>query len=103
MGVFRRSRADSDPKAATEARIREAIDGLRPLLPIETVDIELLDFDLDTGVARMRIEGDCPDCDMKASMLVQGIEAHLRLRVHELREIRVVDDAPPLHDSEPDA
>jgi Fe-S cluster biogenesis protein NfuA len=71
-------------------RIRSAIDGLRPLLRIKTMDIELVQFDAESGEAVIRCSGDCPDCDLSAENLTVGIEAHLRLQVPEIRSIRFV-------------
>lgn len=73
-----------------EARIHEALADLRPMLRNETMGIELVEFQRDTGVAVLRFEGDCPDCEMSASMLREGIEAHLRMRVPEIREVRAL-------------
>ena len=75
---------------AVEARIQQALVELRPLLRIDTVGIELVEFQRETGIAVLRFEGDCPDCEMSASMLRQGIEAHLRMQVPEIREVRAV-------------
>ena len=79
-------------RAATDVddRIRAAIDGMRTLLRVETMDIELVDFDAEHGVAAIRCSGDCPDCDLSAEMLTVGIEAHLRQQVPEIRSIRFV-------------
>ena len=71
-----------------EDRIRVAIDGMRTLLRIETMDIELVEFDSESGVAVVRCTGDCPDCDLSAENLTVGIEAHLRQQVPEIRSIR---------------
>jgi Fe-S cluster biogenesis protein NfuA len=71
-----------------EDHIRVAIDGMRTLLRIETMDVELVEFDADTGVAVVRCTGDCPDCDLSAENLTVGIEAHLRRQVPEIRSIR---------------
>src|SRR5919202_398873 len=84
MSVFRRPGDPESRKARVEERIRVALEGLRPLLRPEPAGLELVEFDERTGVALMRVEGDCPDCNMKVSMLLQGIEAHLRMRVREL-------------------
>lgn len=85
MALFKqRTRADVD------ADIRTAIDGMRPLLRIETMDIALVEFSPDTGVAVLRCVGDCPDCDLSVDMLRVGIEAHLRQQVSEIRSIRFV-------------
>jgi Fe-S cluster biogenesis protein NfuA len=77
-------------RAATDVddRIRTAIHGMRTLLRIETMDIELVEFDAENGIAVVRCSGDCPDCDLSAEMLTVGIEAHLRQQVPEIRSIR---------------
>lgn len=69
-------------------RIRAALDGMRTLLRIETMDVELVEFDVDSGAAVIRCAGDCPDCDLSAEHLTVGIEAHLRQQVPEIRSIR---------------
>jgi Fe-S cluster biogenesis protein NfuA len=71
-------------------RIRTAIGGMRTLLRIESMDIELVQFDAESGAAVIRCTGDCPDCDLSAEMLTVGIEAHLRQQLPEIRSIRFV-------------
>lgn len=73
-----------------EGDIRTAIDGMRPLLRIETMDIELVAFEMENSVAVIRCTGDCPDCDLSAENLTVGIEAHLRQQVPEIRAVRFV-------------
>ena len=70
--------------------IRTALEGMRPLLRIETLNIALVEFDAESGVAVIKCTGDCPDCDLSAEMLTVGIEAHLRQQVPEIRSIRFV-------------
>ena len=91
MGVLRKRPAVASRRPTVEDRIVEAIEGLRPLLHFEAGRIELVEFRADTGVALMQIEGDCPDCDMPASAFLRAIEAHLRQRVPEVREVRTPD------------
>jgi Fe-S cluster biogenesis protein NfuA len=83
MSLFKQ-RASPD----VDDRIRVAIDGMRTLLRIETMDVELVEFEAETGVAVVRCTGDCPDCDLSAENLTVGIEAHLRQQVPEIRSIR---------------
>ncbi len=75
-----------------ENRIRFALDGLRPLLRVDDFDVELVRFDEAEGVAYLRVEGGCPDCDMTAATLTRGIEAHLRQRVPEVEAVEA--DSP---------
>jgi len=92
MGLLKRGRKRN---AEVEARIREAIEGLRPLLGVESCGVELVNFEIESGVAVLLVEGDCPHCEMPVSTLLQGIEAHLRMRVPEIREIRPVSSVEP--------
>ena len=94
MGVLKRNRREQ----GIEGRIQHAIDHLVPLLRIDACQIQLVSFEPDTGVALLRIEGGCSHCDMSAVTLLQGIEAHLRMSVPEIREVRALDS-----DGTPDA
>ncbi|HXY32038.1 MAG TPA: NifU family protein [Gemmatimonadaceae bacterium] len=85
MPLFKRNARD------IEHQIRQAIAAMRPLLRMDSVGVELVAFSADTGVALLRFEGDCPDCRLSASMLRQGIEAHLRQQVPEIREVRAAE------------
>jgi Fe-S cluster biogenesis protein NfuA len=87
MSLFKRPPRDD---AAVERQIRQAIVEMRPLLRIDTVQIELVEFDATSGVAVLRFEGDCPDCQMHVSVLREGIEAHLRMHVPEIRGVRAI-------------
>jgi Fe-S cluster biogenesis protein NfuA len=85
MGLLNRRPASS----AIESRIRRAIDELRPMLGVDGSGVEMLSFDAGTGVLVLRAEGDCSDCQMSVATFMQGIEAHLRLRVPEIREVHL--------------
>lgn len=84
MGILRRTKSSTD----IEHRIRDAIASMRPLLRMNTLEVELVRFEAPTGVAVLRLAGDCPDCDLHVDALTSGIEAHLKLRVPELEAIR---------------
>jgi len=75
-----------------EIRIRQVITALRPLLRIEPAAacIELVRWDAESGVVSVRVSGGCPDCDMSATALIAGIEAHLMQRVPEIRAVHAV-------------
>ena len=77
-------------EAQVERRIRTALTGIRALLPIEASNVELVDFEAESGVAVLRLSGDCPHCDLTAEHLRAGIEANLRQRVPEIRAVRAV-------------
>jgi Fe-S cluster biogenesis protein NfuA len=71
-----------------DSRIRETLVDLRPLLHIAEANIELVEFEVETGTAVLRVEGDCPDCEMSAANMIEGIAAHLRSRVPEVKDVR---------------
>jgi Fe-S cluster biogenesis protein NfuA len=71
-----------------DSRIRETLVDLRPLLHIAEANIELVEFEVETGIAVLRVEGDCPDCEMSAANMIEGIAAHLRSRVPEVKDVR---------------
>jgi Fe-S cluster biogenesis protein NfuA len=77
-------------QASVERRIRSALERIRALLPMEAAGVELVEFTLESGVAVLRLSGDCPHCDLTAEHLRAGIEANLRQRVPEIREVRAV-------------
>jgi Fe-S cluster biogenesis protein NfuA len=77
-------------QAAVERRIRAALVRIRELLPVEGTGVELVEFRLESGTAVLRLSGDCPHCDLTAEHLRAGIEANLRQRIPEIREIRAV-------------
>ena len=71
-----------------DSRIRETLLEVRPLLHIAEAHIELVQFEEQTGTAVLRVEGDCPDCEMSAANMIEGIAAHLRSRVPEVKDVR---------------
>jgi Fe-S cluster biogenesis protein NfuA len=82
---------------AIEARIAHALDDLRPLLRIEDCDLSLVRWDAVAGLAVIRVEGGCPDCGATAATYIQGIAAHLRRHVPEVRDVRAVGEDPSDH------
>ena len=77
---------------AIEARIAHALDDLRPLLRIEDCGLSLVRWEAGAGLAVIRVEGGCPDCGVTAATYIQGITAHLRRHVPEVRDVRAVEE-----------
>lgn len=78
------ARAERD----VDNRIRETLVEIHTLLHMDEASIELVQFEEQTGTAVLRVEGDCPDCEMSAANMIEGIAAHLRSRVPEVRDVR---------------
>ena len=88
-GPLRRTRP------TVEDRIGDALAHVAVMLRLDRAVIELVTFEKTTGVAVLRLHGDCPDCEMSVSALRDGIEAQLRMRVPEVREVRsLATDVP---------
>jgi Fe-S cluster biogenesis protein NfuA len=74
-----------------EALIREQISvvlsEVGPLLRIDHCSIEVADYS--GGRVTLRIDASCPDCNLSPATFMPAIEAHLRQRVPEVREVIV--------------
>jgi len=88
-GPFRRTRP------TIEDRIGDALAQVAVMLRLNHAVLELVAFEKSTGVAVLRLHGGCPDCEMSVSSLRDGIEAQLRLRVPEVREVRALATDSP--------
>ena len=84
MPLFQRA----DQAQVIEALLREAIVGLHEKLGGAVCAVELLEYEAHSATAVLRVSGGCPDCEMTASMFIQGIEAHLRRNVPQLAAVR---------------
>ncbi|HEX6060010.1 MAG TPA: NifU family protein [Gemmatimonadaceae bacterium] len=82
---------------AIEARIEHALADLRPMLRFEDCGLSLVRWDERAGLAVIRVEGGCPDCGITAATYIQGIAAHLRRRVPEVRDVRAVEEDSTEH------
>ena len=90
MSVLRRNRARS--LETVEQSIAVVLAEVGPLLRIDHCHIEIVEFSTMTGLLRVRIDGECPDCELSPVTFMPAIEAHLKLRVPEVREVRVASE-----------
>ena len=88
-GSLRRTRP------TVEDRIGDALAQVAVMLRLDAAVLELVTFEKSSGVAVLRLAGDCPDCEMSVSSLREGIEAQLRMRVPEVREVRALTTDRP--------
>ena len=84
-------------ESAIEARIEHALADLRPLLRMEDCGLSLERWEESAGLVIIRVEGGCPDCGVTAATYIQGISAHLRRHVPEVREVRAVGEESGEH------
>jgi len=90
MSVLRRNR----PRSAetVEKSITMVLAEVGPLLRIEHCRIEIAEYSGPTGRLMLRIDGNCPDCELSPATFMPAIEAHLKLRVPEVREVGVASE-----------
>ncbi len=77
---------------ALEARVREALDEVRPYLESHGGNVELLG--LEDGVVRLRMQGSCSGCPSSAVTLKLAIEDAIHRLAPDVADIRAEDDAP---------
>lgn len=87
----RRGRRNRGSAPAVVGRIEHALEVIAPLLPGKAV-VQLVRFEQATGVAELRVLGDCPDCSMPASVFSKAIEAMLRRSVAEVTSVHIRED-----------
>ncbi|MEO8578333.1 MAG: NifU family protein [Gemmatimonadales bacterium] len=75
--------------AVVERNISAVLLEVTPLLRMEHCRLELEEFAADSGLLKVRIEGSCPDCLGSPAMFATAIEAHVKQRVPEVREVRI--------------
>jgi Fe-S cluster biogenesis protein NfuA len=89
MAILSRQRLRK--QALVEATITTVLAEVGPLLRIEHCRMEIAEYSNETGQLVLRIDGSCPDCEVSPATFMPAIEAHLKLRVPEVREVRVLD------------
>jgi len=73
-----------------EKRIKDAIDGMRPMLQADGGDVELKAIG-DDGKIFLSLEGACGTCPMAIFTLKMGIEARLKDMFPEVKEVVAVN------------
>ena len=71
-----------------EAKIREALDEVRPMLQADGGDVELVE--IEGNVVKVRLQGHCACCPMAQMTLQMGIEKRLQEKVPEIERVEAV-------------
>ena len=75
-----------------EARVRGALDQVRPYLESHGGNVELAG--IADGVVSLRLEGSCSGCPSSAATLELAVEDAIRKAAPEVEEIRAADEKP---------
>jgi Fe-S cluster biogenesis protein NfuA len=84
MSAMRKS---SERQAKIEARISAILIDVQPLLRMPHCTLTLADFSAESGTVVLAIAGGCPDCEVSPATFSAAIQAHIRMRVPEVREV----------------
>ncbi len=73
-----------------EEKIEAALEQIRHYLQQDGGDVEFVRFEKETGVAEVRLTGNCKGCPMSQMTLRGGVERHLRRIVREIKRVESV-------------
>ena len=78
-----------------EARVRAALDSVRPYLGSHGGDVEVLGIDEDEGVLHLHMLGSCDGCPSSAVTLQLAVKKAIEEAAPEIVHIDVVEERPP--------
>jgi Fe-S cluster biogenesis protein NfuA len=73
-----------------EERIKKSLENIRPNLQADGGDVQFVEFDQDSGVAKLQLMGACAGCPMAQVTLKDGVEAVLTKEVPEVKKVEAV-------------
>lgn len=77
--------------------IERALDMVRGGIAMHNGGVELIDLNVETGVATVRMSGMCVGCPMSGLTLKAGIEEAVRMVVPEVTEVIAEEPAATPH------
>ncbi len=69
-------------------KVEKVIDEIRPFLEADGGNIELID--VQEGIVKVKLVGACGSCPMSQLTLKRGVEARLKEKVPEVKEVIAV-------------
>jgi len=72
-------------------RIEELLVLIRPRLAMHGGNVRFVDFDEESGLVRVKLEGACSGCPLSELTLKAGIEALLMSELEEVNEVIAID------------
>ena len=70
-------------------KVQKVIDEIRPALQADGGNIELVDVQED-GIVKVKLMGACGSCPMSQLTLKRGVEARLKAKIPEVKEVVAV-------------
>ena len=88
-----RNDIEDDEDDETVSMIKELLDTrIRPTVQEDGGDITFVDFDSDTGVVRLKMQGACSTCPSSIVTLKNGVENMLQFYVPEVKRVEQIED-----------
>lgn len=70
-------------------KVEKVINEIRPALQADGGNIELIDIE-EGGIVKVRLTGACGSCPMSQLTLKRGVEARLKAKIPEVKEVIAV-------------
>src|SRR6202049_4317030 len=74
-------------RAQREAELRSLIELMRPAVQADGGHLELVSFDVDSGLVEVQLQGACSSCAISSATLQGGVERILRERLPWVTEV----------------
>ncbi|MDA8886434.1 NifU family protein [Bacteroidia bacterium] len=74
---------------ASETKIQEALDSIRPFLKKDGGDVELISYE--DKVVKLRLLGACKTCDISHLTMKAGVEESIKRLLPEVEEVLAVE------------
>lgn len=72
-------------------RIEELLEMVRPRLAIHGGNVDFVNFNEESGVVQVRLQGACRGCPLSQLTLKAGIEALIVAELPEVKEVQAVE------------
>ncbi|HXX91281.1 MAG TPA: NifU family protein [Acidimicrobiales bacterium] len=77
-----------EDRTKREEDLRALLDLMRPAVQADGGDLELVSFDVETGVVEVQLRGACSSCAISSTTLQGGVERILKGRLDWVTEVR---------------
>ncbi|MFA5047796.1 MAG: NifU family protein [Patescibacteria group bacterium] len=68
-------------------KIKKSLEEIRPYLAMDGGNVEFVDFDVESGVLKVKMMGACAHCPMSQTTLKEGIGRTIKEAIKEVKEV----------------
>jgi len=73
--------------ASIAEKIKKSLEEIRPYLAMDGGNVEFVDFDVESGVLKVKMMGACAHCPMSQTTLKEGIGRTIKEAIKEVKEV----------------